>query len=285
MARNIALRPRHAAACAILLLGAACAIALSSSTAMALAVMNPTVEQPHRSDKRVGDTRTFDRQGKWEKSEEENCEDINAQLRTRKAVLCDGFDFPRAWCGPAWDNVTAHHDWPSQATYMQDLLSYLQSAPTACLNDTNSVAPHLVNTFMNVDMASATAPKSFMHVYTVFQFQYYDMPRKAGERIESPWTLGMKCWAFAYLTEFWSPIAMRNALAAAGLAMNAFSRAYSAAGAESLTLCQQVINNCFVNASYDPSRRGSCPLSVDEFKMAFDFQNLKHGDLVKYPFS
>ena len=33
--------------------------------------------------------------------------------------------------------------------------------------------------------------------------QYYDMPRKPGDRIESAQTLGRKCWAFTYLQTVW----------------------------------------------------------------------------------
>ena len=41
-----------------------------------------------------------------------------------------------------------------------------------------------------------------------------DAPRKPGTRIESPDTLGRKCWAFAYLRQLWAPDQLLRATAA-----------------------------------------------------------------------
>jgi hypothetical protein len=132
-----------------------------------------------------------------------------------------------------------------------------------------------------------------------FQVQYYDMPRRPGARIESPATLGRKCWAFAYLRHIWvggaaasdgvAPrrrhgtaavggaglgAALQRATAAHGLSVRPFARHWEAAVALTMPLCERVMANCFVNASYDPSaRNGSCPARVDQFLVGFAFEN------------
>ena len=51
--------------------------------------------------------------------------------------------------------------------------------------------------------ASATRPSdpSRPTLASICQVQYYDMPRAPGARVESPATLGRKCWAFAFLAQ------------------------------------------------------------------------------------
>ena len=117
----------------------------------------------------------------------------------------------------------------------------------------------------------------------MFQPQYYDMPRKQGDRIESPWTLGMKCWADAYLSQTWNAIAAAFENRTAGAA-KAFEATMSAGLPNAHLLCSEVMTNCFVNASYNPARNGTCPLAVDEFKAGFDWQNLLHGQNVPFDF-
>lgn len=104
--------------------------------------------------------------------------------------------------GPAWQcpigNFTAARDWPTQAVYMKNILAAVVD-PATCLNST--VATGIIewlNTF-------STDPEFSMWWWNwyIFQPQYYDMPRKQGARIESPATLGRKCWAFAYLNQIW----------------------------------------------------------------------------------
>jgi hypothetical protein len=65
------------------------------------------------------------------------------------------------------------------------------------------------------------------------------MPRKPGDRIESPATLGRKCWAFAYLRQVWGAEQADGAAglradleaktAAHGLDLRAFVAAWDAA--------------------------------------------------------
>ena len=75
------------------------------------------------------------------------------------------------------------------------------------------------------------------------------MPRPPGARIESPATLGRKCWAFAYLAQIWPPL--RGSLVArtkeAGLDLSAFVKAFDLAIPSTMQLCPQVMANCFVN--------------------------------------
>jgi hypothetical protein len=82
----------------------------------------------------------------------------------------------------------------------------------------------------------------------VFQVQYYDMPRLPGARIESPATLGRKCWAFAYLAHIWSGVkdGLVSAVAAAdgGLNLSSFVAAYESAVALTMPLCGKVMVRC-----------------------------------------
>ena len=95
-----------------------------------------------------------------------------------------------------------------------------------------------------------------------FQVQYYDMPRKTGERIESPATLGRKCWAFAYLAQIWPPLqpSLRIAMSRADMNLDSFIHAFEGAILQTMPLCGEVMANCFVNQTYDPTtRNGTCP--------------------------
>jgi hypothetical protein len=42
--------------------------------------------------------------------------------------------------------------------------------------------------------------------------------------------------------------------------------------------------NCFINASYDPSRNGTCSDSVGQFFVGFQWENGIRDDLVDYTF-
>jgi len=94
----------------------------------------------------------------------------------------------------------------------------------------------------------------------------------------------MKCWAFAYLMLTWEPAALVGHLQQANLSISTFVTNHEQALPYSRTLCEEVMANCFVNASYDPARNGTCPLSIIDFKAGFDWQNLLHGDILRYPF-
>eukprot|EP00037_Helgoeca_nana_P011210 m.100519 g.100519 ORF g.100519 m.100519 type:complete len:182 (-) comp20677_c0_seq2:117-662(-) len=129
-----------------------------------------------------------------------------------------------------------------------------------------------------------TVSGSFMNTWIVFQVQYYDMPRLPGNRIESASTLGRKCWAFAYLKQFWNPVPIESALAEVGLSLSNYSKATRAAIPLTMTLCERVMANCFINSTFTPSRNGTCPFSILEFKAGFVRENVLRDSIVKYPF-
>ena len=141
--------------------------------------------------------------------------------------------------------------------------------------------PYARNTrkWLDVDMANSSTSGNFMWTWRVFQAQYYDMPRKPGDRIEAPDTLGRKCWASAFLTQKWPGVSA----AIVALNVTVFDAAYAKAMPESMDLCQKVLCNCFKNASYDPSRSGKCKTDVDKFHyLGFDREETSHGGDVKY---
>lgn len=143
-------------------------------------------------------------------------------------------------------------------------------APSTCLNTTEAQR--------TVAFLSVVSPSQspWWSTWVQFQVQYYDMPRKPGDRIESPATLGRKCWAFAYLRQVWSAAegsegggGLKQALvakaAAHGLDVHAFVSSWDAAVVLTMPLCDRVMANCFVNESYSAARNGSCPHTVDQF--------------------
>ena len=66
--------------------------------------------------------------------------------------------------------------------------------------------------------------------------------------------------------------------------LDKFAAQYKAGVTETMRLCVAVQRNCFVNASFDPSRGGSCPLSVWSFRfLGFERENLPRGFPYSYP--
>jgi hypothetical protein len=116
------------------------------------------------------------------------------------------------------------------------------------------------------------------------QVQYYDMPRKPGDRVESADTLGRKCWAMSYNQDKWNPTDLQSALSLHGLAVPKFIAMVNKAIPLTQDLCQKVICNCFVNASYDPSRSGGCKTDIYKFHyLGFDREGISHESL-DYPY-
>jgi len=115
------------------------------------------------------------------------------------------------------------------------------------------------------------------------------MPRKPGERIESPATLGRKCWAFAYLAQQWGSslgYALQRIAASGGLHLSNFLDAFEHALNKTLPLCNQVLANCFVNSTYDPlARNGTCPNLAAQFYVGYSWENGLRGDSVAFPFN
>ena len=202
------------------------------------------------------------------------------QLQWRVCSSLVGQGVP--WC-PFPANVTAQEDWPNQAVYLNELLSAL-AAPATCLSTPTARA---VVVWLNTSQASPAVSGAFMNTWTVFQAQYYDMPRAPGERIEAPDTLGRKCWAFAYLAQTWAAgaAALASALAAAGLSAGAYADAAAAAIPQTMELCEEVMANCFLNSTYTPARNGSCPTDIFVFRyLGFERENILRNNIVKYPF-
>ncbi len=168
-------------------------------------------------------------------------------------------------------NMTGAGDWPNQAVYMKNVLEALID-PSTCLTTTMATE--------YVEWLAVTDPDVSVWWWTwlIFQPQYYDMPRAPGARIESPATLGRKCWAFAYLKQIWpalKPAILSAVQAVPGLPpLDDFASTYDKAIPMTMNLCNEVMANCFVNASYDPSaRNGTCPDAIGEFYTGYSWEN------------
>jgi hypothetical protein len=214
----------------------------------------------------------------------QDCDASDYALESKRWMVCKS-GVGTTGCLPVPSNVTAKGDWPTQVTYMHDLLVAVAD-PSTCLN--TSTARGVVS-WLNTNQSDPADGGTFFGCWQQFQGQYYDMPRKPGDRIESPDTLGRKCWAFAYLNQVAEKdgllVALQNAAGRAGLELGAFIQSYQASIAYSMPLCEQVMANCFINSTYTPSRKGSCPLKVSQFHyLGFDRENIKRHNEVKYPF-
>ena len=65
-----------------------------------------------------------------------------------------------------------------------------------------------------------------------------------------------------------------STIAAFGLDLADFVGAWDDAIPFSMDLCNKVMANCFVNATYDPElRNGTCPSAIDEFYVGFIWEN------------
>ena len=212
------------------------------------------------------------------------CATSDANLVVLRNTLCQSIGafpgFPECRLGPGGSSgpkpgeLTAEGDWPNQVVYMRDLLEALVS-PATCLNTTE--AKNTAALLSVVDPAKSP----WWSTWVQFQVQYYDMPRKPGSRIESPATLGRKCWAFAYLAQVWGSDGLRNRLLAAtephGLSLNGFAHAWDDAVALTMPLCDRVMANCFVNETFSPTRNGTCPAKVMQFVTGFAFEDVGGG--------
>eukprot|EP00750_Incisomonas_marina_P032280 INCI9092.1.p1 GENE.INCI9092.1~~INCI9092.1.p1 ORF type:complete len:270 (-),score=30.95 INCI9092.1:84-893(-) len=207
-----------------------------------------------------------------------DCHASDSNLQLLWSTLCSSLSGPLSCPGTV--NVTAQGDWPNQVIYMKNLLDAI-AAPSTCLNTSYS---HDLVGWLNV---TNTTTNAWWNTWMVFQVQYYDMPRQPGARIESPATLGRKCWAFAYLAQAWPALRPKliGALSSAGLDMDPFVEAYDAAVPFTLNICDQVMANCFVNATYDPvARNGTCPDGVGQFFVGFQWENGQRNNSVSYEF-
>eukprot|EP00039_Didymoeca_costata_P024266 m.9811 g.9811 ORF g.9811 m.9811 type:complete len:258 (-) comp4138_c0_seq1:89-862(-) len=200
----------------------------------------------------------------------ENCAKSDTNLTVLLETICASIG------GCPTGNITANGDWPSQVVYMNNLLQAL-TLPDTCLN--TSVADNVLLWLENTN--NVTSP--WWNTWVIFQVQYYDMPRKPGARIESPATLGRKCWAFAYLAQIWT--SLRPALEQdLGSRLHKFITAYDSAVPLTMNLCHEVMANCFVNASYNPSRNGTCNDRIGQYFVGYQWENGIRNDPVAYPF-
>ena len=205
--------------------------------------------------------------------ESTGCTASDANLLQRRQQLCSSLvSSDTNWCGKYVKNGAAT-DWPSQAVYMHSLLSAL-TLPSTCLN--TSFARGTVE-WLNIMQANSSTIGNFFWTWQVFQRQYYDMPRKPGNRIESAGTLGRKCWAFAFLKSTAALDTLVHVLQRhGGLQMPTFIRNYAVAVPQTMQLCDHVRANCFLNTSYQPwKHNGTCPISLLEFAGGFERENLK----------
>ena len=83
----------------------------------------------------------------------------------------------------------------------------------------------------------------------------------------------------------WEPEPLLSALDSNGLNPNSnFIDLYNDAIPLTMDLCYEVEENCFVNATYDASRNGTCPGDITQFELGFERENLKRKNIVTYPF-
>lgn len=196
-----------------------------------------------------------------------SCVASDANLRKLRATICASLGGD---CGGTdFSNYTAQGDWPSQAVYMNNLLEAM-SNPDTCLD-----TAYAANTTAWLEMTNnVTSP--WWNTWVVFQVQYFDMPHRHGARVETAATLGRKCWAFAYLTHVWTSIKPRLIAAVRKVrkSVAAFVAAYDAAVGTTLPLCNRVMANCFVNASYSPEvRNGTCPSAIGQFFVGYSWED------------
>ncbi len=212
-----------------------------------------------------------------------DCSASDAALLAARATVCAslvGTETP--WC-PAPPNTTSDGDWPSQATYLTQVPRALVAAGAASCLTTPAAAG--VAAWLDGPASNASLPGSPLQTWVGFQASYFVTPRPPGSRLESPGTLGRKCWAFAWLAATWDGgAALRAALGPAGLSAETFIAAYDAALPATVPLCDAQLANCFVNQTVSPSRNGTCPLDVVAFHLGFGDENLKRGLPLAYPF-
>lgn len=208
-----------------------------------------------------------------------SCTTSDAHLKDLRAFICDSLVQGQTWwCGNDYQpEPKASKDWPNQVVYLQNLLTTMAATTSSCTNTT-----YYTDTvrWLNNSIINPTIPGNFGYTWDVFQVQYYDTPRLPGTRIESPDTLGRKCWAFAYLAQMWNPILF----AKIPYNLYNFTSVYEKSVPLTMSLCSKVLANCFVNASYNPTRNGTCKGKELEFHyLGFERENLKRKNIVHYP--
>lgn len=218
-----------------------------------------------------------------------DCQKSDDRLYIARGYLCSSLvdTSTTPWC---LSNITTNDkDWPAQAVFMKDLLDLIMD-PETCLDTDYAVE---TANWLDGEINDPDVDGSYMWTYLVFQVQYYDMPRKEGDRIESPGTLGRKCWAMAYNKQVWRPEELEKVLVDNNLNPNKnFITLWNEAIPITMDLCYEVEENCFLNQTYDPSYNGTCPKDIKEFHFGYERENHKKNPLkpnenredVPYPF-
>jgi hypothetical protein len=209
-----------------------------------------------------------------------SCLLYDTALSRQRAYICDSLVQTNTWwCGKDWQNATkASKDWPSQVVYLQDLINNLQTIPTNC--KTTKYYKDTIQ-WLNYSLMDPTISGNFGYTWDVFQVQYYDTPRLPNTRIESPDTLGRKCWAFAYLKDMYKPASIIRNIP---YNLNNFTSIYEKSINLTFTLCNKVLSNCFVNDTYNPIRNNTCKGKSFEFHwLGFERENIKRKNILKYP--
>jgi hypothetical protein len=176
-------------------------------------------------------------------------------------------------------NITAYGDWPSQVTYYYKLLELLEEEST-CLHTLQAL--RTIKWLKNTN----TTTSEWWYTWNIFQVQYYDMPRLPNTRIESPATLGRKCWGFNYLKQVWNQknnfnITFKNRLMKrlSTFDMETFYNAYEYSISLTIPLCNQVMANCFYNSTYLPKKyNGTCPDKIGAFYVGYQWENYGGGN-------
>ena len=208
------------------------------------------------------------------------CSASDTTIQRDRAFICGSLVQGKTWwCGNEWQNATkAKKDWPSQAVYLQNLLDTLSSTNALCKNTSYY---HATVRWLNYSLMDPSISGNFGSTWDVFQVQYYDIPRLPGTRIESPDTLGRKCWAMAYLKQMYNPTKLANTIPYN--IMN-FTKVYERSIPLTMNLCAKVLTNCFENKTYDPNRNNTCKIKAFEFKtLGFERENIQRQNIVRYP--
>lgn len=213
------------------------------------------------------------------------CAATDQQLATQIGISCSSFGGPTAnsICCPAgmWPNRPswAKHDWPMQSRYFANVLQTLASLPAGC-RATPTVLQAL--SWLNVNAGSDTCSVNWS--WASFQFQYYILPRPSpSERVESPFTLGEKCFAFSLLADTFAMT--RSALQKFGKILAPALNMFAANIPIGATLCNEDCWACWKNQTRNFALNGTCPMSVIEFKAGFEYETVRTQSNVKYNYA
>jgi hypothetical protein len=205
------------------------------------------------------------------------CDSFFSTIQQQIGVVCSSLSGKVDACCPAnfgpYNANGVAHDWPMQASYMVNLLDTLAQLPPSCQTDSRLAA---VFNYLNTN-ANSSYSCSWSNCWTVFQFDYYILPRPPGsKRVESPTTLGYKSFAFSLMSETWEKLTATSpaipSLKWALPSLGPLKAMFDYAIPESLLVSNRVCQSCFLNASYG---NRSCPLQTGLFKLGWELQAIR----------